>query len=96
MALLDIDVALEISFGRKRLFSLRRLVPLFQRWHEQHRARCRSCFSKTRYQSEQGALNAGWFARHPSPHCAYFCESCEGWHITTVRQVPVAESRQVG
>ena len=80
---LDIDIALEISFGRKRVFSLRNLVPLFQKWHNEHRDNCRSCFGKTRYQSEQGALNAGWFKKHDVKHSAYFCPNCDGWHITT-------------
>lgn len=83
MAQWNVDIGLEISFGRKRVFSLRNLVPLFQRWHEQHRARCRSCFGKTRYPTEQGALNAGWFKKHTVKHSAYLCEVCDGWHITT-------------
>jgi hypothetical protein len=80
---LDIDIGLEISFGRKRVFSLRRMFPFVQRLHNAHQARCRSCFSKSRFSSEQAALNSAWFQRHPAPHSAYHCENCGGWHITT-------------
>lgn len=79
----DIDIALEISHGRHRVFSLRRWVPLFQAWHIEHKNRARSCYSKTRFPNEQSALNTGWFKQHPVKHSAYQCDLCDGWHLTT-------------
>ena len=79
----NIDISLEISHGRHRIFSLRKLIPLFQRWHKEHKLRVKSCFAKSRFKTEQGALNAEWFKKHDVEHRAYLCEVCDGWHITT-------------
>lgn len=80
----SIEVAFEIHKGRRKVFSLRNLVPLFKRWHREHKNRCRSCYGKTRYQNEQHAVNAEWFKKRPMIyHTAYLCEVCDGWHITT-------------
>jgi hypothetical protein len=82
----DIQIAFEVYRGRRRIFSLRRLIPLFQRWYRQSKDRARSCYSKTRYPNEQAAMNAGWFKKHTVKHAAYNCEVCDGWHITTKEQ----------
>lgn len=79
----DFQINFEIYHGRHRVFSLRRLIPFLNRWHKKHKNWSRSCYQKTRYKTEQAALNAEWFAKHPAPHRAYACEVCDGWHITT-------------
>lgn len=79
----DIIFDFEISHGRKRIFSIRRLFPRLQLRHNKHKEWIRSCYSKTRFTSEQSALNAAWFKKHPAPHSSYLCEVCDGWHITT-------------
>lgn len=79
----DIVIDFEISHGRKRIFSLRRLIPWLQKRHAEHKQWVRSCYGKTRYSSEHSARNAAWFKKHPAPFSVYPCEICDGFHITT-------------
>jgi hypothetical protein len=84
----DFQINITISKGRKKIFAIERYFSFLKRWQKQHRQFAQSCFRKTRFTSEQAALNAYWFEKHPDkayPHRAYLCEVCDGWHLTTIR-----------
>ena len=81
----------DISYGRKMLFSLQ-WISLFKNLHKRHKNQFISCFSKTRYTSEQAGLNAEWFKKNPKPFRVYKCPICDGFHITT--QVDKDESKE--
>ena len=72
----------DISYGRKMLFSLQWLK-FFKNLHKRHKDQFISCFSKTRYSSEQAGMNAEWFKKHRKEFRVYKCRVCDGWHITT-------------
>jgi hypothetical protein len=78
------DINFDIYKGRKRIFSLKKLIPFIGNWRKIYKNRYRSCLGKTRYKSDYEAMNAAWFKKHPDiRHAAYLCPVCDGWHITT-------------
>ena len=81
----DLHFNLVVSHGRKRIFSLERLLPFLARIRERHKKFAWSCYRKTRFTSSESAMNAGWFKKHPCHHYAYACEVCDGWHLATIK-----------
>ena len=85
----DFQFELTVSRGRKRLFAVQEWLPALKKLQERHHLIVRGCYRKTKYPTQQAALNCEWFKKNKTlsyPHYAYLCDVCDGWHIATDKE----------